>query len=156
MCNNHGDNNHHHSIDQKIETIQEVLDQKGISTTFLQLEDGTENAEEVAQILECEVGQILKASLFHTAKDRTPILVLASGPKRVTEQFVQTIAGEKVFLENDHVCPILSKDKIETLIDADLVEYPELWASADIPNIIFSLEGDELQYLTGGKLINIR
>lgn len=155
MCKNHGNDGHHH-IDKKIEIIQEVLDQKGMPTTFLQLEDGTENVEEMAQILECEVGQIIKASLFKTAQTQTPILVLASSPKHVNEQFVQTVLGERVILDTHNVAPILGKERIETFIDADLVEYPELWASAGIPNIIFSIEGDELQYLTGGKLINIR
>lgn len=155
MCKNHGNENHNHHVEPQIEIIQEVLDRKGMPTTFLQLEDGTENIEEMAQVLECEVSQIIKATLFQTTQDRNPILVLASGPKHVNEQFVQKIVGEKVILEADNVSPILGKEKIETLIDADLVEYPELWASAGIPNIIFSIEGDELQYLTGGKLINI-
>lgn len=156
MCKNHDNNHHDHNIDQKIETIQEIFDQKGMSTTFLQLEDGTEDFENMAQILECETNQIIKASLFHTAKDQTPILILASGPKRVDVNFVQTLIGERALLEADHVSPILGKEKIETYLDADLVEYPELWASTGIPGIIFSIEGDELQYLTGGKLINIR
>lgn len=156
MCKNHGSDNHDHYIDQKIEIIQEVLDQKGMSTTFLQLEDGTEDFENMSQVLECEVSQIIKASLFHTTKDQTPILILASGPKSVDTKFVQTLIGENVRLEAEHVSPILDKEKIETYIDADLVQYPELWASAGVSGIVFSIEGDELQYLTGGKLINIR
>ena len=157
MCKYH-DNQHEHErlADQNIESIQAIFDQKEIPTTFLELEDGTENPELVAQLLECEPEQIMIASLFQTLNDQSPILVLTNSTKHASEKLVQTIIGERVVLQEYNVKPLGYQKPVETLIDADLVEYPELWASAGTPNIIFSIEGDELQYLTGGKLINIK
>ena len=157
MCKNH-DNDHEHDriADNNIEAIQEIFDKKDIPTTFLELEDGTENPELVAQLLECEPEQIIIASLFQTLNDGSLLLVLTNSTKNASENIIQTIVGERVSLQEQNVKPLGYKEEVEILIDADLVEYPELWASAGTPNIVFSIEGDELQYLTGGKLINLK
>ena len=52
--------------------------------------------------------------------------------------------------------PIGHKQKIETYIDQDLLQFKELWAAAGTPNSVFCLDSSTLQNLTDGKVIAIK
>ena len=52
--------------------------------------------------------------------------------------------------------PIGHKQKIETFIDKDLLQFDELWAAAGTPNAVFNLKPKDLEILTNGKVISVQ
>lgn len=163
MCQNHGQ-----PLSKNAQIIQQVLDQQGIHTTFLELQASTKTAQEAADAIGCQVAQIAKSLIFKTVSDNQPILVLASGINRVDENKIAAALGEKVVKADatftktvtgfaiGGIPPVGHLQAMETFIDADLMQLPELWAAAGTPNAVFCLTNDELLYLTKGKVIDLK
>ena len=45
---------------------------------------------------------------------------------------------------------------METYIDEDFLAYQMIWAAAGTPNAIFELKMDDLQKMTGGKIVQVK
>ena len=54
------------------------------------------------------------------------------------------------------VPPIGHMQKMETYIDEDLLQYPELWAAAGMPTALFSLTPAELRLMTAGRVAMVK
>ena len=54
------------------------------------------------------------------------------------------------------VAPIGHAQKLDIFIDEDLLQFAEIWAAAGTPNAVFKLTPDELQRMTGGRVIGIK
>jgi Cys-tRNA(Pro) deacylase len=148
--------------------VQEALLEKGLDFKVIQLDASTHTAQDAAKAIGCDVAQIIKSLIFCTSKTHTPILVLASGINRVDEKKLTTHLGEEVkkadadFIRDvtgyaiGGVPPIAHKTEMKTLIDADLIQYDELWAAAGTPNAVFCLNSSMLQSLTKGIILDIK
>ncbi len=53
------------------------------------------------------------------------------------------------------VPPLGHAHPLETYIDQDLWNYPNIWAAAGHSNAVFPLTPDELRAMTGGKVIQV-
>ncbi len=154
-------------LSQSAQVIQEALTRKGLTTRVVELAASTRTAAEAAQAIGCQVAQIAKSLIFRTKMTGKPILVLASGSNRVNEKTVARHVGEEIAKADADftrevtgfaiggIPPIGHKQKIETYIDKDLLQYKELWAAAGTPHAVFSLDSANLESLTGGKIISI-
>jgi prolyl-tRNA editing enzyme YbaK/EbsC (Cys-tRNA(Pro) deacylase) len=124
----------------------------------------TRTAPEAAAAIGCSVSQIAKSILFKGATSGKPILVIASGTNRVDEKLVAEWTGERLakaapdFVREatgyviGGVPPVGFPQPIETWIDADLLQYNEVWAAAGTPFTVFSLDPRALADLTGGTI----
>jgi prolyl-tRNA editing enzyme YbaK/EbsC (Cys-tRNA(Pro) deacylase) len=147
--------------------VQRALNAIGIQLEVVELPDSTRTSGEAAQAIGCQVGQIAKSIIFQALASQRPIMVIASGPNRVNEKVIETMIGEAIrkadadFVRQrtgfviGGVPPVGHIEQIETFIDTDLMQYPEIWAAAGTPHAVFRLKPDDLMRMTGGKLIRV-
>lgn len=150
------------------QTIQNILSQEGLDLKVIEFSSSTRTAQEAAQAIGCEVGQIVKSLIFKTTVSNKPVLILVSGPNRVHEKVIEQEVGEKLEKADANftrevtgfaiggIPPIGFKQSMKTFIDVDLLQYKELWAAAGTPHTVFCLDPIILQKLTGGKIISLK
>lgn len=156
-------------LSKSAETVQKALFEKGLVFEVLELNASTRTANDAAMSIGVQVGQIVKSLLFCTKETKKPVLVLASGKNRVSEEMIQNYIGEKISkADADYtreitgfaiggVPPLGHKNPISfVFIDEDLLQYETLWAAAGTPFAVFSLPAIELQKATNGKIVSLR
>jgi len=155
-------------LSKSAQSVQDALSKKGMEAKIVELPASTRTAEDAAKAISCQVAQITKSIVFRTKHTSKPILVLVSGINRVNEKTVARAIGEEIVKADADftrevtgfaiggIPPIGHKQKIDTYIDEDLLQYKELWAAAGTPNAVFSLESSVLEDLTGGTVIAIK
>lgn len=144
--------------------IQSLL---GDKFQVVEFEESTKTSAEAAAAVGCDVAQIAKSILFKTVKGQKPVLVVASGTNRVDEKKVSAIVGEKVksadaafVLANagavpGGTAPVGHLIQPVTVIDRDLQQFAEIWASGGTPNAVFRLTFDDLVRLTSGVVAEV-
>ncbi|KKR96858.1 MAG: YbaK/aminoacyl-tRNA synthetase associated region [candidate division TM6 bacterium GW2011_GWE2_41_16] len=147
--------------------IQDFLKEKGINTTVVEFPASTRTAQDAAQAIGCQVAQIVKSLVFCTKQTNKPILILVSGANRVDEKVLTNLVAEGVVKASADfakettgfaiggVPPCGHKEKIETYIDQDLLQYKEVWAAAGTPHAVFNLSSAALLNLTNGTVIKV-
>src|SRR3990172_1329854 len=147
--------------------VQVALLELGFSLQVVELPASTRTAVEAAQAVGCQVGQIVKSLVFRALKSDRPILVATSGGNQVNEGVIARQIGEPLgkadasFVRErtgfviGGVPPVGHLEKLETFIDADLMQYSQIWAAAGTPQAVFALTPESLVRMTGGKLIEI-
>jgi len=125
-------------------------------------------AVEAAASIGCSVGQIVKSLVFKGRRTGRPILIVASGANRVNERRIAEIIGEPVEKPDaDYVRertgftiggvpPVGHLEKLESLVDEDLLGYQEIWAAAGTPHAVFRLTPADLVRMTQGQVVCIR
>ena len=148
--------------------VQEALDESGLSLEVVELPKSTRTAQEAADAVGCDLGQIVKSLILRGSDSNRPYLVLVSGPNRANLDRVSEAIGEPVKMADADfvreqtgfsiggVPPVGLPDSIQTLIDRDLLQYPIIWAAAGTPRSVFSLSPDDLLQLTKGNLETIK
>ena len=144
--------------------VQAVL---GPSFTVLEFEASTRTAADAAAAIGCTVGQIAKSLVFRTLANDRPVLVVASGPNRVSEAKVAGVVGEAIgradatFVRErtsfaiGGVPPVGHAQTLMMIIDSSLRAFDEIWAAAGTPNAVFRLSFDDLARLTDGVVAEV-
>jgi prolyl-tRNA editing enzyme YbaK/EbsC (Cys-tRNA(Pro) deacylase) len=155
------------SLSASARRVQEALTARGLPCRVVELPVSTRTAQDAAAAVGCAVGQIVKSLVFRGTRTDRPILVLASGANRVNEARLSELVGEPVGKADaafvrahtgfaiGGVAPIGHPAPLVTYIDADLLQYAEIWAAAGTPNAVFALTPADLQALTGGTVVTI-
>lgn len=155
-------------LSKSAQSVQDALSKKGLEAKVVELPASTRTAEDAAKAIGCQVAQIAKSLIFRTKHTNRPVLILASGINRVNEKTIARAIGEEITKADADftrevtgfaiggIPPVGHKQKIETYIDEDLLQYKELWAAAGTPNAVFSLESATIEDLTDGKIISIK
>jgi prolyl-tRNA editing enzyme YbaK/EbsC (Cys-tRNA(Pro) deacylase) len=148
--------------------VQDALTALGLPCQVVELPASTRTAQEAAQAIGCTVAQIVKSLIFRGIRTGKPILVLASGVNRVNEKRLGEMAGEPIgkadaeFVRQHTgfaiggVPPVGHPTPIETYIDADLLQYQEVWAAAGTPRAVFRLLPQDLQKMNRGSIVSIQ
>lgn len=141
--------------------VQEAL---GPGFEVLEFEASTRSAAEAAAALGCDVAQIAKSLVFRTTASDRPVLVVASGAHRVSEERVATVLGEPIgradatFVRErtgfaiGGVPPVGHAEPLPTIVDETLAQYEVIWAAGGTPNAVFRLTFDDLVRITGGTV----
>jgi prolyl-tRNA editing enzyme YbaK/EbsC (Cys-tRNA(Pro) deacylase) len=147
--------------------VQQALHDIGLSLDVIELPASTRTSQEAAQAIGCQVGQIAKSIIFKSQTNNRPIMVIASGPNRVNEGTIGDLVGETIgkadadFVRQHTgfviggVPPLAHTEQLETFIDQDLLQYPEIWAAAGTPHAVFRLTPGDLLRMTPGKVIKV-
>lgn len=155
----------HHTTSQSTEAVQKALRDNGLSPTIVHFSESTRTAQEAANAIGCTVPQIVKSLIFVTTISRAPILVLTSGSNRVNEKRIAEYVGEPIERASADlvreatgfaiggVAPIGHRMALRTFIDADLLNFSELWAAAGTPHTVFSITPHDLERITGGEVV---
>jgi len=155
------------SLSQSALKVQQALTAIGMQLEVVELPASTRSSQEAAQAIGCQVGQIAKSIIFQTGNSLRPILVIASGPNRVSEKVIQGLIGEPIGkAEADFVRqrtgfviggvpPLGHSETLETFIDQDLLQYQDIWAAAGTPHAVFHMNPADLLRMTHGKVIKV-
>jgi prolyl-tRNA editing enzyme YbaK/EbsC (Cys-tRNA(Pro) deacylase) len=148
--------------------VQDALSARGMTLQVVELPGSTRTAQEAAQAIGCDVGQIVKSLVFKGKRSAKPVLVIASGGNRVNEQKIEALIGEPLgkadadFVRQQTgfviggVPPVGHNQPLLTYVDADLLQYSEIWAAAGTPHAVFRLTPQELCELTGGDVLELK
>lgn len=123
-------------------------------------------SQQAAEALGVAVGQIAKSVIFRRVADDRPVLVIASGDRRVDEQRVAARTGalaraDAAFVKArtgfsiGGVAPLAHATEPVTLIDRELFRFDEIWAAAGHPNGVFRLHPADLEGLTGAPVADV-
>jgi len=155
-------------LSKSAQIVKDALAKQGIDAKVVEFLAGTRTAEDAAKAINCQVAQIIKSLIFRTKHTNKAILVLVSGINRVNEKIIAKEVGEEIVKADADftrdttgfaiggIPPVGHKQKIDTFIDEDLLQYTELWAAAGTPNTVFSLDSAILANLTKGRIIAVK
>ncbi len=155
------------TLSPSAQKVQDALAPFGLSLQVVELPASTRTAVEAAQAVGCTVGQIAKSLIFRSQQSDRPVLVIASGANRVNEKRIGELLGEPIgkadadFVRQrtgfviGGVPPVGHLEPLATFLDADLMQFEEIWAAAGTPNAVFKLTPPELVKITGGQVIKI-
>jgi prolyl-tRNA editing enzyme YbaK/EbsC (Cys-tRNA(Pro) deacylase) len=76
---------------------------------------------------------------------------LGENVRRPNADFVRQQTGFAI----GGIPPIGHTTLLETFIDQDLLQYPEIWAAAGTPNAVFRLFPSDLAQMTNGRVSDI-
>lgn len=159
-------------MDEKLspsaQKVQDTLLGLGFAYKIIELPATTHTAQEAAQAVGCELGQIAKSLVFRTKQSHRPVLVVASGPNRVNEKKLGEYLAEPIerpdadFVRKQTgfaiggVPPVGLATPFETFIDEDLLQYGEIWAAGGTPFAVFKLDPADLPKMTGGRVVAVK
>jgi prolyl-tRNA editing enzyme YbaK/EbsC (Cys-tRNA(Pro) deacylase) len=146
-----------------VKRVQQALNELALPGKIKVLSDSARTAQEAANGLGIEVGQIA-SSLIFKLPDGTPLLVITSGRHRVDVElvaskleiekldrvdaaYVKEISGFSI----GGVAPIGWISPATILIDQALGEYEVVWAAAGHPHAVYPTSYSELLECTGAK-----
>jgi prolyl-tRNA editing enzyme YbaK/EbsC (Cys-tRNA(Pro) deacylase) len=145
--------------------VQDALRAAAIDAPVTELAESTRTAADAAAAVGCKTGQIAKSLVFRSASGAS-ILVIASGANQVDEQRVAALLGEEVnrasaeFVRESSgfaiggVAPF-AHSSAPALIDADLMQYQEIWAAGGSPHAVVRLTPNELIRISGGRVVEV-
>ena len=124
------------------------------------LDGAARTAQQAADALGVQVGQIAKSIIFRRRSDDAAVLVITSGDRRVDEKKVDALVGQTGRADADFVkartgfsiggvSPVAHATPPVVLIDRELFRFDEIWAAAGHPHAVFRLHPQDLAKLTG-------
>jgi prolyl-tRNA editing enzyme YbaK/EbsC (Cys-tRNA(Pro) deacylase) len=134
------------------------------------LEDAARTAQQAADALGVELGQIAKSIIFRRKSDDAAVLVITSGDKRVDETKVQTLVCEgstklgradaafvklKTGFAIGGVAPVAHLTPPVTLLDRELFRFTTVWAAAGHPNAVFEIAPHALQKFINAPVADV-
>lgn len=146
--------------------VSEVLAGLGHPHAPVFLDITARTAQEAADALGVQLGQIAKSVIFKRKHDGVAVLVVTSGDLRVDVEKVASLTGPVGRADADFVkaatgftiggvSPVGHLTPPVTLIDRELLRFDEIWAAAGHPNGVFKLSPTQLQALTGAPLADV-
>src|SRR3954467_6556572 len=154
------------SLPEGVRRVARVLQDKGHAHAPVMLDDAARTAQQAADALGIQLGQIDKSIIFRRKSDDAAVLVITSGDKRVDEKKVDAIVGKTGRADADFVksktgysiggvSPIAHATPPVTLIDRELFRFDEIWAAAGHPHGVFKLKPQDLERLTGAPVADV-
>ena len=154
---------------KSLQRVQDALVERGYTDcTVVELAASTRTAQEAADAIGCTLAQIVKSLIFEGKESGDPILVLASGAKRVNEKTLAALAGEPIQRAHPNfvrqrtgfavggVPPLGHDVPLQPFIDEDLLQFDDVWAAAGTPHAVFQLKAAHLQSMTNGRIVNVK
>jgi prolyl-tRNA editing enzyme YbaK/EbsC (Cys-tRNA(Pro) deacylase) len=146
--------------------VQSALDDLGLGTRVVVVEESARTAEEAAAAVGAELGQIVKSLVF--AVDDELVLVLVSGANRLDTRKLGTLAHGRVERADAEavrvatgfaiggIPPIAHARPLAVWCDADLLTYDTVWAAAGTPHAVFPIAPDDLVRVTDATVADLR
>ena len=155
-----------HSFPEGVQRVARALQEKGHPHSPQMLDDAARTAQQAADALGIDVGQIAKSIIFRRKSDDVAVLVIASGDRRVDEKKVDALVGKTGRADAEFVksrtgysiggvSPIAHAQPPVTLIDRELFRFDEIWAAAGHPHGVFRLRPQDLERLTGAPVADV-
>ena len=150
--------------------VQRVVDAAaalGLKVSPRTFPDGTRTAQEAADAIGVELGQIVKSLIFGV--DGEIVLAYVSGANQLDETKLAEAAGGVMCQRVDAdvvrsatgfpiggVPPFGHATPLRIFIDPDLLQYHEVWAAAGTWHDVFGIEPHKLVEASGGAVIDLK
>lgn len=155
-----------HSLPEGVQRVARALRDRGHPHLPVMLDGAARTAQQAADALGIQVGQIAKSIIFRRKSDDAAVLVIASGDRRVDEKKVDALVGKTGRADAEFVkartgfsiggvSPLAHAQPPVTLIDSELFRFEEIWAAAGHPHGVFKLRPQDLQLLTGAPVADV-
>lgn len=161
MC--FGVNAQHKNVDRVIEAGEAI----GIEVRPVHFPEGAKTAQDAANAIGVEVGQIVKSLIFGV--DGQVVLACVSGSNQLDEAKLASAAGgqrcERVDADTvkaatgfpiGGVPPIGHATQLAMFVDPDLLQYDEVWAAAGTWLDVFPIAPQRLVDGAGGVLADLK
>lgn len=157
-------------LPEGVQRVAAFLQNAGYEKSPLMLAEAARTAQQAADALGVELGQIAKSIIFRRKSDDAAVLVITSGDKRVDEAKVQDLVCEhgaklgradadfvklKTGFVIGGVSPVAHLTQAVTLIDQELFRFSSIWAAAGHPNSVFEITPAALQELAQASIANV-
>ena len=136
----------------------------GFDVQVRRFPQGTKTAQDAADAIGCDVGQIVKSLIFTADGDR-PLLALTSGSNRVDEGRLAAIAGaasvRRATPDEARAAtgfavggtpPFAHPRPVDSFCDPDLLGHDRVWAAAGTPDSVFPINPEILMRLSGASV----
>jgi prolyl-tRNA editing enzyme YbaK/EbsC (Cys-tRNA(Pro) deacylase) len=154
------------ALPEGVQRVAKALQEKGHPHAPQMLDDAARTAQQAADALGIQVGQIAKSIIFRRKADDAAVLVITSGDRRVDEKKVAALVGGLGRADADFVkartgysiggvSPVAHTNEPVTLIDRELFRFEEIWAAAGHPHGVFKLRPQDLERLTGAPVADV-
>ena len=154
------------ALPEGVARVARALQAMGHTHAPRMLDDAARTAQEAADGLGVQLGQIAKSVIFRRKSDEVAVLVVTSGDRRVDEKKVSALVGRIGRADADFVkartgfaiggvSPVAHLHPPVTLLDRDLWRFEEIWAAAGHPHGVFLLRPDDLLRLTGAPQADV-
>ncbi|WP_374353114.1 YbaK/EbsC family protein [Limnohabitans sp.] len=153
-------------LPEGVQKVAQTLQQAGHAHAPIMLDGAARTAQEAADGLGVQLGQIAKSVIFRRKEDDAAVLVVTSGDRRVDEKKVSALVGKVGRADADFVkartgftiggvSPVAHLIPSVTLLDQDLWRFEEIWAAAGHPHGVFRLAPEDLRHLTGAPVVDV-
>ncbi len=150
--------------------VQRVIDAAallGLDIEPRTFPDGTRTAQEAADAIGVELGQIVKSLIFGV--DGEVVLAYVSGSNQLDESKLAVAAGGAMCQRVDAevvrsttgfpiggVPPFGHSTPLRVFIDPDLLQYDEVWAAAGTWHDVFGIDPHKLVEASGGVVTDVK
>lgn len=156
----------HQVLPEGVQRVKAALHAAGHPHTPVMLDGAARTAQEAADSLGVQLGQIAKSVIFRRKEDGVAVLVVTSGDRRVDEKKVAARVGKLGRADAEFVkahtgfsiggvSPVAHLHPPVTLLDQDLWRFDEIWAAAGHPHGVFRLRPQDLPGLTGASAADV-
>ena len=158
------------ALPESVQAVARLLQVKGHAHAPVMLGDAARTAQQAADALDVNVGQIAKSIVFRRKSDDSAVLVVTSGDQRVDEKKLEALVcqdGERLGRANAEfvksrtgfsiggVSPLAHAMPVVLVIDASLFRFEQIWAAAGHPNAVFQLKPPDLVRMTGAPVVDV-
>jgi len=155
-----------HPSTQKIADAAQEL---GLEIEIKEFAQTTRTAQDAAEAIGCELGQIVKSLCFTVNGE--PIMTLVSGANQLDERKLAALCGvgrKKVQRASAYavkaatgfsiggVPPFGHLTPMTIFVDEDLLQFEEVWAAAGTPFAVFAIGPDDLVRGCGGTAVDLK
>lgn len=155
-----------HALPEGVQRVSRARQDANHPHAPVMLDGAARTAQEAADGLGVQLGQIAKSVIFKRKEDGVAVLVVASGDRRVDEKKVSALVGKIGRADADFVkaqtgftiggvSPVAHLTAPITLLDQDLWRFDVVWAAAGHPHGVFQLQPEDLQRLTGAPVVDV-
>jgi prolyl-tRNA editing enzyme YbaK/EbsC (Cys-tRNA(Pro) deacylase)/predicted Fe-S protein YdhL (DUF1289 family) len=152
-----------------VQRVAAFLQERGHAHLPVMLDGAARTAQQAADALGVELGQIAKSIVFRRKADGVAVMVVTSGDQRVDERKVEALVcldGKRLgradaeFVKAQTgfsiggVSPVAHATQLVLLIDQSLLRFDEIWAAAGHPNAVFRLTAVELVGFSGAPIVD--
>ncbi|MGV0960336.1 MAG: YbaK/EbsC family protein [Limnohabitans sp.] len=155
-----------HTLPEGVQRVARALQDAAHPHAPVMLDGAARTAQEAADGLGVQLGQIAKSVIFKRKADGVAVLVVTSGDRRVDEKKVSALVGKIGRADADFVkaqtgftiggvSPVAHLNLPVTLLDQDLWRFDDIWAAAGHPHGVFTLQPDDLKRLTAAPVADV-
>jgi prolyl-tRNA editing enzyme YbaK/EbsC (Cys-tRNA(Pro) deacylase) len=150
-----------------VRRVLAAAERKGVGLDVVAFDESTHTAQEAADALRAELGQIVKSLVFVVPSDDglEPVVCLVSGQNRVDVARLAAVTGAADIRRatareaNDltgfvigGIPPIGFERPVRMIMDPDLGRYPTVWAAAGLPTVVFGVPPATLRTLANATV----